>query len=566
MSQQPKISERISNRKVNRTSAQQKEWEKCKKDPIYFINTYCYISHPFKGTIKFKLWDFQKELIKVFLDPEYRLTTIIKSRQLGVSTLYSAITLWLINFFDAKTVGVVATDLRTAQELHGKTIMMYELLPDWLRTQFKKNNTKELSLRNGSNVKAYAHNKKKGVRSLAATVVLMDEAAFIEKCEALFTTIQPSLRNGGKLIALSSPSVPSGWFYETHTNAENGENGFKPIKLPWYLHPDAQLPDGSPDYNWRDEQDKIMGKRNARQEYDAEFGVDGESYFDPEFIERMEDLFISEPIRKEGKLWIWEDPKDDEEYYSIVDVAEGGGDNNVVQVIKLSTLEQVAEYVDNEHYTEFQYKPVTIAKRYNMSKLIIEANSVGTSVVAKSVELEYPDVYMRGTGKEKKILGITKPDWGWKTTIKTRPLAVETLRSFVETTDGGIIIRSKRTLKELKAFISKNGKPQARSGAHDDTIMPLAIGSFLYTIHGATVNATGNKSIEELLQTYSQANRRTKLNYARQQKAMGIQTDEEEKESDDIIRLELMEEEAKILEVLAPKFQKQLYKEFNWVL
>ena len=38
-----------------------KEIVKCGKDPVYFIDNYCKISHPTKGQIAFKTWDFQND-------------------------------------------------------------------------------------------------------------------------------------------------------------------------------------------------------------------------------------------------------------------------------------------------------------------------------------------------------------------------------------------------------------------------------------------------------------------------------------------------------------------------
>lgn len=67
-----------------------------------------------------------------------------------------------------------------------------------------------LWLRNNSRIQVYAHNKKRGIRSLAATVVVMDEAQFIEDCATLWSTIQPSISEGGQVIALSSPAEPVG--------------------------------------------------------------------------------------------------------------------------------------------------------------------------------------------------------------------------------------------------------------------------------------------------------------------------------------------------------------------
>ena len=42
-----------------------KEIVKCGKDPQFFIDNYCRISHPMRGLIPFKTYDYQKNLIAV---------------------------------------------------------------------------------------------------------------------------------------------------------------------------------------------------------------------------------------------------------------------------------------------------------------------------------------------------------------------------------------------------------------------------------------------------------------------------------------------------------------------
>ena len=51
-----------------------KEIIKSGKEPIYFINNYCRISHPLKGLIPFKTFDYQDDLLKDFND--HRFTVI----------------------------------------------------------------------------------------------------------------------------------------------------------------------------------------------------------------------------------------------------------------------------------------------------------------------------------------------------------------------------------------------------------------------------------------------------------------------------------------------------------
>jgi hypothetical protein len=64
------------------TAAQLREFEKCRKDPIYFCK-YVQIEHPdpSKGVIPFKPWEFQKKLLRTIADNRF---TIAKfSRQSG---------------------------------------------------------------------------------------------------------------------------------------------------------------------------------------------------------------------------------------------------------------------------------------------------------------------------------------------------------------------------------------------------------------------------------------------------------------------------------------------------
>ena len=53
-----------------------KEIVKAGKDPVYFTTSYCRISHPQKGLIPFKAFDYQQDLLKDFRD--YRFNIILK--------------------------------------------------------------------------------------------------------------------------------------------------------------------------------------------------------------------------------------------------------------------------------------------------------------------------------------------------------------------------------------------------------------------------------------------------------------------------------------------------------
>ena len=73
---------------ANNKQRQIKEIVKCGKDPSHFFNKYVKIQHPTRGTIPFKTYRFQDDCVKDF--NEHRFNVIVKSRQLGLSTLTAA--------------------------------------------------------------------------------------------------------------------------------------------------------------------------------------------------------------------------------------------------------------------------------------------------------------------------------------------------------------------------------------------------------------------------------------------------------------------------------------------
>ena len=91
------------------------EYIKCAKDPVYFFKKYCYIQHPHRGKILFNLYPFQEDLMTDFNDN--RFNVILKSRQLGISTLSAGYSLWLMLFHEDKNILVIATKQEVAKTL-----------------------------------------------------------------------------------------------------------------------------------------------------------------------------------------------------------------------------------------------------------------------------------------------------------------------------------------------------------------------------------------------------------------------------------------------------------------
>ncbi len=91
---------------------------KCGKDPVYFFNNYLKIQHPVKGLIKFDTYSFQDGCVEAFNDNRFNI--ILKSRQLGMSTLTAAYSVWLALFQRDKNILVIATKLKRCTKLYNK--------------------------------------------------------------------------------------------------------------------------------------------------------------------------------------------------------------------------------------------------------------------------------------------------------------------------------------------------------------------------------------------------------------------------------------------------------------
>ena len=223
------------NSKGQLKDAIKQEYIKCASDPIYFLKKYCVIQHPIKGKIPFALYDFQEKTIEEFV--QHRFQIILKARQLGISSITAGYSLWMMTFHADKNILVIATKQEVAKNLVTKVRVMHANLPSWLKQKCVEDNKLSLRYKNGSQVKAVSSGEDAG-RSEALSLLILDEAAFIDRIESIWAAASQTLSTGGQCIALSTPNGVGNWFHRTWMDAEDGLNDFKFTKLHWTLHPE----------------------------------------------------------------------------------------------------------------------------------------------------------------------------------------------------------------------------------------------------------------------------------------------------------------------------------------
>ena len=464
----------------NIQDAIKQELIKCKQDPAYFMKKYYTIQHPTKGRMSFGLYVFQEKLLRLFEREDYLI--INKSRQLGISTLSSAYSLWMMLFNQDKNILVLATTQATAKNLVTKVRFAYENLPTWMKLPTLEHNRLSLRLKNGSQIKAVSA-ATDSARSEAVSLLIIDEAAFIDRIDDIFTAAQQTLATGGKCIALSTPNGVGNWFHTTFTQAQMSENKFTPVSLPWTVHPEREA-------SWREEQTKQLGVRAAAQECDCDFSTSGDTVLEPDTINWYDTTYVAEPIERRGidkNYWLWAYPESTKTYMVVADVARGDGkDYSTYHVVDIEDLSQVAEYKAQLPTKDFAHMLVAVATEWNDALLVVENSGIGWDVVTTIEERGYQNLYysprseMVGTQIDQYISKFEKGDGmvpGFSMNLKTRPLVIEKMRSFME--EKSVVVKSQRLLNELRVFIWKNQKPQAMYGYNDDLVMPWSVGLFL---------------------------------------------------------------------------------------
>ena len=455
------------------------EYLKCAKDPVHFMKKYCYIQHPQRGRIQFNLYPFQQKVLKLFRDNPYSI--VLKSRQLGISTLGAGYSLWLMTFHKDKNILCIATKQETAKNMVTKVKFMYENLPSWLKIDAAENNKLNLRLANGSQIKATSASSDAG-RSEAVSLLLIDEAAFIDNIGEIWASAQQTLATGGGCIALSTPYGTGNWFHQTWTRAEGGENEFLPIKLPWFVHPDR-------DEAWRKRQDELLGDpRMAAQECDCDFSTSGDIVFYPEYIEYYEKTYIKDPLERRGadqNLWVWESPDYTRDYMVVADVSRGDGkDYSACHVIDVANNVQVAEYKGQIGTKEYGHLLVGLATEYNEALLVVENANIGWATIQVCIDRQYTNLYYSQKTESNnvnsyfdKYQDTSKMVPGFTMSSRTRPMVVGKFQEYLS--DKGVTFQSKRLIEEMKTFIWRNGRPEAQSGYNDDLVMAFGIAMYI---------------------------------------------------------------------------------------
>lgn len=509
------------------------EYVKCQKDIAYALKTYLETyDNTVKKYVPLELFPDQQSLISDY--EEFNENIALKYRQAGVTTVTAA---WASKrlVFAKKTepekVLIIANKLDTSQEMANKIRSFIGQWPSWLGVDFSqdKNSQKHFKLTNGCEVKAVATSKD-ALRGFTPTILIFDEAAFIDADSDFWAACMASLSTGGKVIVVSTPNGFDPIYYEIYDQANRSMNEFKISEMFWYRDPrytkdlymvktnniihyllnkeqytnDGDVIDWSdikpsernysdldklisegykPSSSWFESMVKKLkyDKRKVSQEIECSFLGSGDNVFDSNLLQDIKENHVREPQNKMmgNMLWIWKEPVVGHKYIMGIDVSRGDSEDfSSIEIIDFDNREQVLEYVGKvppDVIAEIAFK---WANMYSAFVVIDITGGMGVATARKLQEMGYKDLYIDGVDTSNK----------WKYVPKSAEKIpglnfnnkrVQIISSFEESMRHEFKIYSSRLYDEMNTFIYINGRPDHQKGHHDDLIMSIAMCTYV---------------------------------------------------------------------------------------
>lgn len=513
---------------------------RCKKSPLFFIDSYISILHPKAGLIPFNLFKYQKNSILKFL--KNRFVIYRKCRQSGLSTLTGVYALWFSMFFNNKTILIVSKrDLDAKEYLKKNVKIPYRNMPSYMKDLWPPvvDNEHEIAFANGSKITSLSSSPDT-LRSNASTLNILDEVAFMPHMKEMWAGGAPTVMHAGSIIAISTSNKTTGigeWYYKTISDAEAGINEFVPITVNWWdmdwkipfkdeytgrkieICPTKNIRKSKSENNeiekfgpywspWIQEQYNLLTLQGDpslfRQEFLHEFIGVGESVIPTRILRTIKatlnddyktvgQINYKHPVTSEvevldfqHKLYVWELPQKDHLYVIGNDISGGEAEDwSAIEVFDITAREQVAEFLLKEPPTEVAKYVDYIGRWYNTAFVVPERTGIGLAL-CQTLErsFAYPSLFRSTknvadkTNKSKKVVGF-------KTTHTSKPLLNKSLVTHLD--EDGFKIYSSRLHTQLISYVRlRAGRTGADAGCHDDLVIATALA--LYTINEAIYN------------------------------------------------------------------------------
>jgi hypothetical protein len=509
------------------------EATKCLRNTPYALRTYL---QTYDNTVsRYVPLDLFPDQVQLIEDYEIHNENVaLKYRQAGVSTVTAAWASKKLAFASKnkpEKILIIANKLDTAVEMANKVRGFTEQWPSWVGISFspEKNAARHFKLSNDCEVKAVATSKD-ALRGYTPTILIFDEAAYIEADSDFWSACMASLSTGGKVIVISTPNGYDAIYYEIYDQALRGMNDFKITEMFWYRDPrytkdlymvktsdmvhyllnKEEYPKDAvinlfnenpydrdleivkeyieqgykPCSSWFEGMVKKLkyDRRKVAQELECNFLGSGDNVFDSDLLQNISKNLLRDPGAKMmgGGLWIFNEPINNHRYVMGVDVSRGDSEDfSSIEIIDFDEMEQVLEYVGKvppDVLAEIAYK---WGNMYGAYCVIDLTGGMGVATARKMQEMGYQHgFYIDGVDTANK--------WKWDPKINDKipginfnSKRVQIIASFEEAVRHGFKVRSTRLYNEMNTFVYINGRPDHQKGHHDECIMGISMAIYV---------------------------------------------------------------------------------------
>jgi hypothetical protein len=544
---------------MNSRAEQLLEYAKIIKDTPYALRTYLQTyDNTQKKYVPMNLFPDQIQLIQDYEDYNENITK--KYRQAGVTTVTAA---WLSKKLqlakpeNPERILIIANKRDTAIEMANKVRHFLEQWPEWINVGFSpdKNSESRFRLNNGSEVKAVATSAD-ALRGFTPTVLVFDEAAYIEAGEDFWAASMASLSTGGKIILISTPNGYDPIYYGVYDQALRGINDFHITDLRWFKDPrytkdlrwvkcndichymlnreqynddevvltefdinkyqELEEQGYKPFSSWFESMSKKFkyDRRKIAQELECDFLGSGDGVIPGDVQENIAKNMIRVPIEKymQGTFWQWKEPINGHRYIMGVDVSRGDSEDfSSINIIDFDDREQVAEYIGKippDDLAAIAYKWGIL---YGNAFIVIDiTGGMGVATSRKLQELNYKNLYIDGINTQN-IWEYNKKALDKIPGLNFNNKRTQIIAAFEEALRKGFQVRSNRLLNELNTFVYMNGRPDHMKGAHDDAIMSLSMALYSADICFNQLEKTENAN-KAMLESWTMSERTYEVN------------------------------------------------------
>ena len=441
------------------------------KSRIYFVEKYLSTFNANVGKkSQFLLFPRQKAFMRSLA--ENKASIAIKHRQAGITTVSSAWICAQIALADEskpETILCIGNKLDLANQLVTKIREFLLQVPRWYwgpdyyspdpkseknkKDIFIKNSKSELQLFNGCAVYARSSGENAARGISAVSILIFDEAAFIENGTAVYSSAVAATSSYGdkaKIIMVSTPNGKDELYYNTYRQALSHENNYNAVEFKWYqdlrynrflkwykkdpvtgekqwIVEETLSENGDIEYNearWRKlEQDgwsptspwyETMCQSfnndtmKIAQELDVSFLGSANNVVASEFVEKQSKLNVRDPLEdlKDPMVddtWYWKPPIPGHRYIIGIDPSRGvSSDRTAIEVIDMDgrdengmpIIEQVMEYVGKRLGDDIGSMAVYYAQQYNNAYVVVDCTGgQGDAVILTMLNLGYKNLH-----------------------------------------------------------------------------------------------------------------------------------------------------------------------------